>query len=123
MASVPGLAAQLTVVGWDEVDDRLPPEAETALFRIAQEALTNVIRHAQANTVHVRLRRTRDTVSLEVRDDGIGLSAVSGAAGGEHLGMFGMRERARLLAGDFYAAPVSPRGTLVRVTIPVGTPA
>ena len=117
-----GLSAQLTVVGWDETDGgpRLPPEVETALFRIAQEALTNAIRHARATSVQVRLRRSPGAVTLEVRDDGVGLTAVPSPEAGEHLGMFGMRERARLLAGEFHATPVSPRGTLVQVSIPVG---
>jgi two-component system sensor histidine kinase UhpB len=115
-----GLAAQLTIVGWDEGDPRLPAEVETALFRIAQEALTNAIRHARATSVQVRLRRVAGSVSLEVRDDGIGLAAVPTPEAGDHLGMFGMRERARLLGGDFHAAPVSPRGTLIQVTIPLG---
>jgi two-component system sensor histidine kinase UhpB len=125
-----GLAARMSVVGFgvregdeaatagDEPGERLPAEVETALFRIAQEALTNAIRHAHANSVEVRLRRTAEAVTLEVRDDGIGLPATA-AQPGEHLGMFGMRERARLLGGEFQAMPVSPRGTLVRVTIPV----
>jgi two-component system sensor histidine kinase UhpB len=117
-----GLSAQLTVVGWDEADGapRLPAEVETALFRIAQEALTNAIRHARANSVQVRLRRSPVAVTLEVRDDGVGLAAVPSPEAGEHLGMFGMRERARLLDGEFHATPVSPRGTLVRVSIPLG---
>jgi signal transduction histidine kinase len=115
-----GLATQLTVVGFDQDGDgRLPPEVETALFRIAQEALTNAIRHAHASAVHVRLRRAESSVTLEVRDDGIGLNAAIGADAGGHLGIFGMRERARILNGDFQAAPVSPRGTLVRVRIPL----
>jgi len=117
-----GLSAQLTVVGWDEADAsaRLPAEVETALFRIAQEALTNAIRHARATSVQLRLRRLPGAVTLEVRDDGVGLAAVPSPEAGEHLGMFGMRERARLLDGEFHATPVSPRGTLVQVTIPVG---
>jgi len=114
-----GLSAQLTVIGWDEGDERMSPELETALFRIAQEALTNAIRHAQAATVQVRLRRSPGNVSLEVRDDGVGLAATPSAEPGKHLGMFGMRERARLLGGDFHATPVSPRGTLVQVSIPL----
>jgi two-component system sensor histidine kinase UhpB len=114
-----GLAAQLTIVGWDDASDsRLPPETETALFRIAQEALTNAIRHARAQTVQVRLKRAAALVTLEVRDDGVGIGSVPPSAG-EHLGMFGMRERARILGGEFYAAPVSPRGTLVRVSMPL----
>jgi two-component system sensor histidine kinase UhpB len=117
-----GLETHLTVVGLDEGSERLPPAVETALFRIAQEALTNAIRHASAQSVQVRLRRTPDRVSLEVRDDGVGLGALPPPTEGEHLGMFGMRERARLLGGEFYANPVSPRGTLVQVTIPVSAP-
>jgi two-component system, NarL family, sensor histidine kinase UhpB len=114
-----GMAAQLTVVGFDEDSDaRLTPQVETALFRIAQEALTNAIRHARASCVQVRLRRTDSSVALEVRDDGIGLGAAQPSEG-EHLGMFGMRERARLLGGTFVATPVSPRGTLVQVTVPL----
>lgn len=113
-----GLAAQLTVIGWDDAA-RLSPEVETALFRIAQEALTNAIRHARAETVQVRLRRSASFATLEVRDDGVGLSPSHVTQNGEHLGMFGMRERARLLGGEFVASPVSPRGTLVQVSIPL----
>jgi len=115
-----GLAAQLALIGWDEADARLPPEVETALFRIAQEALTNVIRHAHASTVQVRLRRESGAVLLEVCDDGVGLlKALRPAQPGEHLGMFGMRERARLLRGGLHIGSVAPRGTLVQVTIPL----
>jgi two-component system sensor histidine kinase UhpB len=114
-----GLAAQLTVVGFDEsADERLPAQVETALFRIAQEALTNAIRHARASSVQVRLRRAPGSVTLEVRDDGVGLGAAP-SQDGEHLGMFGMRERARLLGGTFVATPVSPRGTLVQASVPL----
>src|SRR5215469_6771763 len=112
-----GLATHLTVVGLDEGAERLPPAVETALFRIAQEALTNAIRHARASTVQVRLRRVSGSVTLEVRDDGIGVAASPST--GEHLGMFGMRERAHLLGGTLLVTPVSPRGTMVQVTLPL----
>src|SRR5205085_7532894 len=116
-----GLAAQLTVIGWDDDrEQRLPAEVETALFRIAQEALTNAMRHARATSVQVRLRRADGCVLLEVRDDGVGMAAVPALEAGEHLGMFGMRERAKLLGGEFHAGPVSPRGSLVQVSIPLG---
>ncbi len=114
-----GLAAHLTVLGFEEdpAESRLPPQVETALFRIAQEALTNAIRHARASSVRVRLRRTAEAVTLEVRDDGIGIGATP--AQGKHLGIFGMRERARLLGGSFVAMPVSPRGTMIQVSVPL----
>jgi signal transduction histidine kinase len=114
-----GISTQLTAVGWDTDDQRLPAEVETALFRIAQEALTNAIRHAQAATVQIRLRRSPGRVSLDVRDDGVGLSALPASEEGQHLGMFGMRERARLLRGEFVVTPVSPHGTLIHVIIPL----
>ncbi|HEX8966372.1 MAG TPA: histidine kinase [Chloroflexota bacterium] len=115
-----GLGIQLTVLGWDEdVDARLPAEVETALFRITQEALTNAIRHAHPSVVQVRLRRTPALVTLEVRDDGVGIASMPTPEAGQHLGMFGMRERARLLGGEFQAMPVSPRGTLIHVGIPL----
>ena len=115
-----GLTTHLSVSF--EEEQRLEPEVETALFRIAQEALTNAIRHAHASSVEVRLRRIPHAVTLDVRDDGVGLSAMPSLGSAEHLGMFGMRERAQLLGGSFEVAPVSPRGTLVRVTIPTAEP-
>jgi signal transduction histidine kinase len=69
--------------------------------------------------VQVRLRRESRAVILDVRDDGVGLSTMPTTHAREHLGMFGMRERARLLGGEFVATPVSPRGTLVHVRIPL----
>jgi two-component system sensor histidine kinase NreB len=68
----------------------------------------------------VRLRHVPGSVSLEVRDDGVGLAPAPATQAGEHLGMFGMRERARLLGGEFHASSTSspPRGTLVQVKIP-----
>jgi two-component system sensor histidine kinase UhpB len=115
-----GMATHLTVVGFDDTSERLAPAVETALFRIAQEAMTNAIRHAQASSVRVSLRRTPNGVTLEVRDDGIGLPDVANLPSVGHLGMFGMRERARLLGGEFLAQAVSPRGTRVHVHIPAG---
>jgi two-component system, NarL family, sensor histidine kinase UhpB len=112
-----GLATHVTVNGLDEAD-RLPAAIETALFRIAQEAVTNTIRHAHAESVQVCLRREPEAVSLEVRDDGVGLGA-NGSTPGPHLGVFGMRERAHLLGGDVSVLPAPSRGTLVRVRLPL----
>jgi signal transduction histidine kinase len=115
-----GLGIHLSLVGLEEdTDARLPPEVETALFRIAQEALTNTIRHAHATSAQLKLRRTPEAVTLEVRDDGMGLDASPPPRAGEHLGMFGMRERARLLGGEFQATSASPHGTVIHTRIPL----
>src|ERR1043166_3701062 len=81
----------------------LPPPLQTTVYRVLQEALTNVARHAGARSVSVRLVRTGTTVELWVRDDGIGFDPAAGdgaAPGDRHLGLQGMRERAGLLGGS-----------------------
>ncbi len=100
---------------------RLPTDTEFALYRIAQEALWNVERHAGARRVDVRLRFGPDAVHLEVRDDGRGLPAE--AAESELLrtgrfGIIGMRERAALAGGQFRIGNRRDGGTIVEVAIP-----
>jgi PAS domain S-box-containing protein len=92
----------------------------TAVFRIFQEALTNVTRHAQAQHVEVRIEIADDAVSLDVRDDGQGIS-LSAAASPKSLGLLGMRERAQRLGGSVAIRPAQPHGTLVSLRVPVGT--
>ncbi len=93
-------------VGLEEAvgDERLPPEVETTLFRVAQEALTNVRKHARASTVHVVLDRSGRAVRLMVRDEGRGFrpdEATRSNGPGERVGLSGMRERLSLLGGRF----------------------
>jgi signal transduction histidine kinase len=81
---------------------RLAPEVETALFRVAQEALRNAYKYAQTNRARVLLRRTRRGVRLDVGDWGRGFrpeAAQAGAGPGERVGLSGMRERCALLGG------------------------
>jgi signal transduction histidine kinase len=96
---------------------RLEPMVETALFRIAQEALTNVAKHARATAVWLRLSSTGVTVQIEVEDDGVGLTAEAPTP--NHMGLFNMRERAALLGG-WCTVGSSPNGsgTLVRAALP-----
>jgi signal transduction histidine kinase len=107
-----------------EIDARLPAEAETALFRIAQEALANVAKHAAAHHVSLRLARHNGTALLEVEDDGVGLTASAGGNGhvaqNGGMGLFSMRERAALLGGRCLVT-AGPRGagTLVHAEVPV----
>jgi signal transduction histidine kinase len=98
-------------------DLALDPERATALFRIFQETLTNVARHAHATEVTVRLAYDRRDVSLEVRDNGKGISEEQLTAANS-LGLLGMLERALLLGGELTINGVPGKGTTVRVRIP-----
>ena len=101
---------------------RLPLELETALYRVTQEALTNVLRHAQAKRVSVLLERRAVHVSLIVEDDGVGFEAgavleAPGIRG--KLGMLGMAERIRLAGGTLDIESAPARGTTVFVRVPL----
>jgi signal transduction histidine kinase len=95
----------------------LSPEAATAFFRIFQEALTNVARHAEATVVEVSLHAEANGCRLEIQDNGKGLEGVD-LHNLRSLGLLGMQERARLLGGDVSFAPRSGGGTVVIVQIP-----
>ena len=109
--------AEVTVVG---VERRLPPDEELGLFRIAQEALRNVERHAGASHVGVRIVFGVCQVALEVVDDGVGFTppTASGFATGSHLGLLGMMERAESLNGTLEIASTRRDGTRLTVLIP-----
>jgi signal transduction histidine kinase len=98
-------------------DERLPTEAETALYRIAQEALTNVLKHAQATHVTVLLGRTDRTVRLVVQDDGRGFDPAEGRDGG--VGLVGMRERLALVAGRLTVESTEGAGTMLSAEVPL----
>lgn len=97
-------------------DVRLSIEVETALFRIVQEALTNVALHADATWIDVLISRNNNLVAVIVEDNGIGfkLSPVTTA---EHLGLFGMRERIEMLGGIFTLESTIDEGTTVKAEI------
>jgi two-component system sensor histidine kinase UhpB len=94
----------------------LGAEKELVIYRVAQEALTNVARHARARRVELSLQRQGETVVLTVEDDGIGLRGAQ-----EGTGIRGMRERA-LLIGAGLSVGRGDRGTLVRLTVPLEGP-
>ena len=113
-----GMRIELQLEGAPELD----PELQTVLFRVAQEALANVARHAGASHVLVRLARRADLAVLTVHDDGKGFDVASAqqrARSGEAGGLSGMRERVRLLDGQLQVES-GPQGTLVRATLPIG---
>ena len=99
--------------------DRLPPQVELVLYRIAQEALTNAAKHAQAHHVEVWLVREPGAVSLTVRDDGRGFdpSRISSTGGG--MGLFSMRERAELAGGTLTLTSAPGKGTTVEARVPL----
>jgi PAS domain S-box-containing protein len=96
----------------------LPSETSTALFRIAQELLTNVMRHAAASRVHIRLHRDGARVTLEVTDNGKGITRERMTAP-HSFGLRGMRERIFLLGGHFHIVGTSGVGTKACASVPV----
>jgi len=98
-------------------DRRLPTDVETMLYRTVQEALTNVVKHADAARVSVRLTHGDGTVILTVQDDGKGFDPRSACDGG--LGLTGMRERAALLGGRFSIAASEGAGTMLKAEVPI----
>jgi two-component system sensor histidine kinase UhpB len=93
-----------------------PPACETAIFRIAQESLTNVARHAQATHVALILTYERQLVYLTIRDDGCGYDVEKQPPG---LGIFGMNERASLLGGTLSITSQPGQGTTVQAQLPI----
>jgi signal transduction histidine kinase len=104
-----------------EGDERLPPALETGLFRIVQEALANVAKHARARRVEVVMTRRRGEVSLHVADDGQGFDPQAPRSG-THLGLRSMRERVEQLGGQFETETAPGAGATVRAVIPLRTP-
>ncbi len=103
-----------------------PPQLSNAkaigLFRILQEALTNVMRHAQAQTVSLRLEQQEGVLSLSISDDGRGFSVQQGRRG-LSFGLVGMRERAQMLGGTLVLDSQPGEGTSIRVSVPLDAPA
>jgi signal transduction histidine kinase len=125
----------VAAIGWQAKDfqkrtgircrAKLPPESKfdleisTAVFRIFQEILTNVARHARATRVDIELAVTGDQIKLDVVDNGIGIPDTE-LHGRKSLGLLGMRERALLFGGEVGITGTSGQGTRVSVSIPIG---
>ncbi|WEF34598.1 sensor histidine kinase [Pseudoduganella chitinolytica] len=119
-ARLSGLRCHLDVAGLDALAQRSAgtpfATVETALFRLLQEALSNVLRHAAARTVHVTLGRERDRLVLAVRDDGVGLAPGCEARG---AGLSGMADRAAAAGGELTLSSRPGRGTTVSIALPL----
>jgi signal transduction histidine kinase len=102
---------QLRAVG---LKDRLPAEVEIAVFRVVQEAITNIARHAQASEVDILLTKKDGWLVVRVEDNGVGFDPALVMSGEQKgWGLRGMQERITLLGGEFYVGPRSDHGTLV----------
>lgn len=113
------IQAVFNVVGSER---ELPLSVKKNLYRIAQEALTNVRRHAAARRVEVRLEFRSDEVELSIRDDGHGFRpevALAQAETSKRFGLIGMKERTYLLGGQFYLQTAPGQGTVIRVVVPL----
>jgi len=112
-----GVRARLTVFAQVE---RLDGARRTMLYRVAQEALTNVARHARATRVEVSIRELPGAVCMEIKDNGksFPVKRILHAKGNKHLGLLGMRERVEMVGGHFSVESVKGRGTTIRAQIP-----
>lgn len=102
-------------------DVEVEREPATALFRICQEALTNVVRHAHANRVAIRLAKTADQLLLEIKDNGKGVPEAK-IAHSMSFGLVGMRERAIRLGGEFQIGGIPKKGTTITARVPLNGP-
>lgn len=102
----------------DDLEGSVPAEHEIGIFRILQEALNNVLKHAAAKSVRVSAKREPSLVRLTIADDGRGIAPAAGKSAGG-VGLTSMRERARLMGGSLEIRPSSGSGTLVELVIPI----
>jgi PAS domain S-box-containing protein len=99
-------------------DERLSTEVETMVYRLAQEALNNIAKHARARHVDIVLERNAEQLSLIVEDDGVGFDPLDLESLGNGIGLTGMRERAELVGADLQIESVRDRGTTVILRVP-----
>ena len=117
-ATLTGLQTTLTVRGENR---RLPGNTETVFFRITQEALTNIARHAQASRAWIELRCNETEATIQIKDNGIGFdpSLASNESSRSGWGLMGIKERAKLAEGEVQIHTAPGQGTNLSITIPV----
>jgi len=111
-----GIRVRLHTTG--STEERLTPETETMIYRLAQEALNNIVKHARAAQVDIVLERTSEHLSLIIEDDGVGFDTSDAETVGKGVGLLGMRERAALVRADLQIESTVGRGTTVIVRVP-----
>lgn len=102
-----------------DLEGRLDPELETVLYRVAQESLSNIVKHARARSARLSLHAANGAVVLEVRDDGTGFDPSRASGGGHHFGLLIMKERVQMAGGTLDVESTPGRGTVVRVELPL----
>ena len=107
---------KLNMIGNDE---NISTEQSTAIFRITQESLTNIARHAEATKIEVRLSIEKLFIKLEIKDDGIGISENNTDNNNASFGVFGMKERASILGGKLEIVSTPKEGTAIIVELPL----
>jgi signal transduction histidine kinase len=114
-----GVRVRLKATGLEE---RLPPEVEIVIFRVVQEAITNIARHARASEAHILLTKKHSRLIVRVEDDGLGFDS-EGALDGyrQAWGLRGMEERITLLGGKLYVSSQPGGGTLLMAEVPLDT--
>lgn len=113
------LSIQIKSLGFGAED--LSQEVKTSIYRIVQEALTNIVRHSQASSVGILLEQIDDRIKVFVEDDGIGFN-IDLLEQPDHLGLVGMRERAEMLGGNLTVESLPGYGTSIIVEVPDGNP-
>jgi signal transduction histidine kinase len=104
----------------DRIDGLFPPEAEINIFRILQESINNVVKHAEASEARVAIRKDTNLVEITIQDNGKGFvpGAVSTDAGTRRgFGLMGMAERARLLGGSYNLSSIPGQGTAMTIMV------
>jgi signal transduction histidine kinase len=96
----------------------VPAAVQASVYRVAQEGITNALRHSGARGCRIRIRYDPDAVTVQVQDDGSGSGSRPGSSVGSQLGLVGIRERARLFGGRVVAGPREPKGWRLRVEFP-----
>jgi len=114
-----GLFAEISVIGDER---RIEDHIEIGVFRVAQEALNNVVKHANASTIRVRVEFAPNAVAVSVEDNGKGFDQSSEEATTGHFGLLGMRERLQLLDGTLTIKSAKGRGTKILITAPLQQP-
>jgi signal transduction histidine kinase len=103
----------------DNLDGLLPLSAQTAIYRVVQEALTNIGKHAKPKHVSLEIKREEQGISFTIEDDGIGFERNKIARQQKTLGLLAMEERVNILGGSFALRSREDRGTKISFSIPI----